>query len=57
MPTRHRLLKLAQIKNINVSMDIYGHGDTALSESAAKEVAINYAEIVNKDLGVIITVN
>ena len=44
-------------KNINVSMDIYGHGDTALSESAAKEVAINYAEIVNKDLGVIITVN
>lgn len=44
-------------KNINVSMDIYGHGDTQLSESAAKEVAINYAEIVNKDLGLIITVN
>lgn len=38
-------------KTINMNLDIYGHGDTDLSDDAAKAVAINFADVLQEQWG------
>lgn len=38
-------------RTINMNLDIYGHGDTDLSDDAAKAVAINFADVLQEQWG------
>lgn len=38
-------------KTVNMNLDIYGHGDTDVSDDSAKAVAINFIDLLQNELG------